>query len=919
MEGKKWTKRFMAVVLVLMMACSLMIPSFAAQEDGWDSTLKIAVMSDTHYLSPTMIRAGEDYTNDLNSDRKLLTESSAIIDKMLEVVQQDAPDVLLISGDLTKDGELECHEGMAQKLQALQQKLPELKIYVVPGNHDIRNSNGKNFNTPDGKAVAATRTNPEDFKRVYDFIYSDETVIATFTPPEGQEAGGLSYVARPAEGYTIVAIDTCCYSSDNTDSGENEHETRGAISAALEQWVIEQTAVAKARGDIVIGLEHHGLVKHFSMEDTLMPMYLVDGYDRIAAEYADAGMSVVFTGHMHANDIAAFTTENGNTIYDIETGSALTYPSPMRFVELRKNAQNVIMSVSTKTHLGPITFTNPETGKVETIDDLTAYGQARGFSEDMLANVVGNYVGTAIGKFVPIEGLLVRTIEANIDQIVRDVCNVPVTEEKTLLDFVNFIYQTHLAGEEPTVWPDWVQTGVARIESGELLDEVILVVVRDAFGDSAANATQFNGLFTSIVKKQINDFLLDVVYSFGTDSNYQEDNDTLIVLQGSASPVTTVPVSSASGSVNAKSYVLDGTATVFLSENQLRTVAPAGSAAAVTVDASALPAERMVLTGRSVAAANANSAVSSLNIVLPNGAAAFDRTALAAVNQNRDVAISLEAETLTAAQKRALGTQLDTAAIASVRVTVGGAQTKRFGGGELTVAVPYTLKNGESAADLVGWTVSETGVISAAGCSYDAAAARCTFVTDGAAALAIAHFPFTDVTASSWYYSPVAYAYNNSLFDGMTPTAFEPQTTMSRAMLVTVLWRAEGCPTAPRASFQDLKGDWYREAVNWAAACDIVNGYSAAAFGPNDPVTREQMATILYRYGAFKGYDVSKSASFVSFKDADSVHDWAAPAVSWAVGVGMLHGDDNQLMPLNSATRAEVAAVLQRFIEYYAV
>lgn len=917
MAGKKWTKRLMSIVLVLVMACSLVIPSFAVQEeDGWDSTLKIAVMSDLHYLSPSMIYAGEDYTHDLNSDRKMLTESSAIIDEMLEAVEQDAPDVLLISGDLTKDGELECHEGIAQKLQALQQKLPGLKIYVAPGNHDNRNVNGKNFNTSTGKATAATRTNPEDFKRAYDFVYSDETVIATFTPPEGKEAGGLSYVARPTEGYTVIAIDTCRYSADNTESGTDEHETSGAISAELEQWVIEQTKAAKARGDIVIGLEHHGLVEHFSMESTLMPMYLVEGYDRIAEEYADAGMSVVFTGHMHASDISALTTDSGNTLYDIETGSALTYPSPMRFVEIRKHAQNVVMNVSTKTHIGPITYVNAETGKWETIDDLTAYGQERGFSADMLSNVVGDYVGAALGKFVKVDGFLVNTIVGNIDKIVRDLCAIPVTEEKSLLDFVNFIYQTHLAGDEPEVWPEWANTGVSRIESGELLDEVLRVVVKDAFGDSIANATKFSGLFTNIVKKQINDFLLDVVNSFGHDANYLEDNDTLLVLQGGRAAVTEVPVSSASGNVNAKAYVQNGTATVFLTENQLRTVAPAGSAAAVTVDVSEPAVSRVVLTGRGVAVA-ASSGAETLNISLPNGTVAFDRTALASVNQSRDVAVSIESAALNAAQQRALGKQAGTAAIVSAKVTVGGAQATGFDGGKLTVAVPYTPKNGEQTADLVGWTVSQTGTIREN--SYDAAAARATFVTDGTDALAIAHFPFTDVKASEWFYSYVAYAYNNSLFDGMSKTTFETQTTMSRAMLVTVLWRAEGCPDAPDASFRDLKADWYKTAVNWAAENEIVNGYNAETFAPDDAVTREQMATLLYRYGEFKGYDLSGAADFSSFRDAGLVSDWAADAIAWAVHAGILQGDDNnQLLPLDSATRAEVATLLQRFLEYYA-
>ena len=250
---------------------------------------------------------------------------------------------------------------------------------------------------------------------------------------------------------------------------------------------------------------------------------------------------------------------------------------------------------------------------------------------------------------------------------------------------------------------------------------------------------------------------------------------------------------------------------------------------------------------------------------------------------------------------------------------MGGEPAEDFDGGKLTVAVPCTLKAGESTADLTGWTVSETGEIEAVGVSYDAAAACCTFVTDHTATLAAAHFPFTDVDGASWYYSPVAYTYNNSLFEGMTPTTFEPQTTMSRAMLVTVLWRAEGCPSAPRATFGDLEYDWYRAAVDWAAAYDIVEGYSAEEFGPADPVTREQMATILYRYGAFKGYDVSESESFESFRDADAVHDWAASSVSWAVGAGLMEGYNNKLMPLNGATRAEVSALLQRFIEHFAV
>ena len=387
--------RLLSLLLAVVLVFTLTVPALAADKPQ-DMNLRIAVMSDLHYFSPDMIADTADFEHALNSDRKLLKESSAILYEKFEQVRADKPDILLVSGDLTKDGEQECHAALAKQLQQLQQDVPGLKIYVINGNHDIRNYNAKNFNTPDGKAVPATRTHPEDFKRIYDFVYSDPTVIATFTPAAGNEAGSLSYVARPVEGLTIIAMDTCRYSKENTSNGTDEHETSGAISADLEKWVIEQTAAAKARGDLVVGLEHHGLVPHFDVEPTILPMYLVNGYERIAQEYADAGMSVVFTGHMHAVDIAAMTTKAGNTFYDIETGSALTYPCPIRFVDLRRSTvggeTNTYMSVSTKTHDGPINYTDPATGTAHVIDDLTEYAREFGFSTDMLKTVAGDFV-----------------------------------------------------------------------------------------------------------------------------------------------------------------------------------------------------------------------------------------------------------------------------------------------------------------------------------------------------------------------------------------------------------------------------------------------------------------------------------------------------------------------------------------------
>ena len=421
--------RLLSLLLAVVLVFTLTVPALAAEKPQ-DMNLRIAVMSDLHYLSPDMIADTEDFEHAFNSDRKLLKESSSVLHEMLERVRADKPDILLVSGDLTKDGEQECHAALAKQLQQLQQDVPGLKIYVINGNHDIRNYNAKNFNTADGKAVPATRTEPEDFKRIYDFVYSDPTVLATFTPAEGNKAGGLSYVARPVEGLTVIAMDTCRYSSDNTSNGDDEHETSGAISADLEKWVIEQTAAAKARGDLVIGLEHHGLVPHFDVQPTILPMYLVNGYERIAQEYADAGMSVVFTGHMHAVDIAAMTTKAGNTFYDIETGSALTYPCPVRFVDLRRSTvggeTNTYMSVSAKTHIGPIHYTDPATGVAYVIDDLTEYAREFGFTTAMLKTVAGDFVKSFFGKYLPNDTWPVTKIIANIDQIIDDVAAVPI-------------------------------------------------------------------------------------------------------------------------------------------------------------------------------------------------------------------------------------------------------------------------------------------------------------------------------------------------------------------------------------------------------------------------------------------------------------------------------------------------------------
>lgn len=909
--------RLLSLLLVVVLVFTLTVPALAAEKPQ-DMNLRIAVMSDLHYLSPDMIADTEDFEHAFNSDRKLLKESSSVLHEMLERVRADKPDILLVSGDLTKDGEQECHAALAKQLQQLQQDVPGLKIYVINGNHDIRNYNAKNFNTADGKAVPATRTEPEDFKRIYDFVYSDPTVIATFTPAEGNKAGGLSYVARPVEGLTVIAMDTCRYSSDNTSNGDDEHETSGAISADLEKWVIEQTAAAKARGDLVVGLEHHGLVPHFDVQPTILPMYLVNGYERIAQEYADAGMSVVFTGHMHAVDIAAMTTKAGNTFYDIETGSALTYPCPVRFVDLRRSTvggeTNTYMSVSTKTHIGPIHYTDPVTGVAYVIDDLTEYAREFGFTTAMLKTVAGDFVKSFFGKYLPNDTWPVTKIVANIDQIIDDVAAVPIAEGKNLLDFANWIYQCNLAGEDDGNYPAWVQSGVDQLKSGALLDQVLDIVAKDAFGRGSVLFTKFQGLFTKYLKSQLNDLLVKIVVSMSVDNNCPDDNDKTILLEGSNAQVRLLPVTGSSAATT-QAYVQGDTATVFLTSRQLRAATGAQSGVAVTVDATDPAVGTVVLAGRSIANA-CDAGAAALQVKFRSGTVTLDARALAALDLHKDVAVSLaNGASLNAAQQRALGSQAATATLANASVLVDGAAAS-CPAGSVRAAVAVN-----AADDLTAWSLADDGSISAVGGAYDAGQQTYAFdVVNGVTA--IARFPFTDVVAGTWYYGAAAYAYNNGLFAGMTPTTFAPNATMTRAMLVSVLWRLAGAP-APKApnTFVDVPdGAWYTDAVTWAAENGVVSGIGGSRFDPSGFVTREQTAEILYNYAHSKGYDVSARADLTAFPDAASVSGWAEEALSWANAAGLINGTvrDGQtiLDPQGSASRAQVAMILMNYVEH---
>lgn len=177
--------------------------------------------------------------------------------------------------------------------------------------------------------------------------------------------------------------------------------------------------------------------------------------------------------------------------------------------------------------------------------------------------------------------------------------------------------------------------------------------------------------------------------------------------------------------------------------------------------------------------------------------------------------------------------------------------------------------------------------------------------------------PFTDVSTSDWFYDDVAFVYENGLFSGTDSRSFSPNASMTRAMLVTVLYRLEGEPTVTgRSSFTDVRsGAYYEKSVIWAAANGIVTGTDSTSFSPDAKVTREQLAAILYRYAQYRKLDTDASAKLNSFTDADSVSAYASEALGWAVSESLINGASGKLMPKGDATRAQVAAILHRFVK----
>ena len=294
--------------------------------------LKIAIVADIHYLHPSLLvnngAAGTAFQNYLNQDPKLVEYSDPIFRNVLADLKSERPDILLLPGDITKDGEKIGHQAMAGFLNEL--RSDGIKVYVVPGNHDINNAKAKRYDGDNDYPVDITSA--ADFASIYgNFGYND--AIA-------RDANSLSYVVQPQADLRIIGIDASKYE----EYGPGGDVAAGRIKPATLTWILAQLAEAKQQNITVFAMMHHNLVEHYAGQSQLDPGYVIDDFQNVANTLIDAGLKIIFTGHYHANDISSYT-HNGKELTDIQTGSLVTAPIPYRIVTMKENT----LDVSTKT------------------------------------------------------------------------------------------------------------------------------------------------------------------------------------------------------------------------------------------------------------------------------------------------------------------------------------------------------------------------------------------------------------------------------------------------------------------------------------------------------------------------------------------------------------------------------------------
>jgi hypothetical protein len=480
--------------------------------------IKICAITDVHYFDTSLlINDGPAFEEYLTYDRKLLRESYAITESLFNLLITEQPDILLVSGDITKDGELVCHEKMAGYFSQLE--ATGTKVFICPGNHDINNPMAVAF---DGTLTYPVPfVNPEEFKSVYADYGFDEAIAI--------DTASLSYAVEPIEGLQILSMDVCRYDSNYIS---NYPQTNGGFEPNVLQWAKDRIVDAAGQGKIIIGMMHHNVVQHFTNQKMIFGEYVIDDWDNVSTQFANLGMKAVFTGHFHAQDIVRKTAPSGKQIFDIETGSVVTWPCPYRICTILTDSTMVITGNKVEEidyDTGTLSFQeyalqDLETGLPPTIIHLLTnppYNISQSlaetvepaFTETLIAHYNGNEGSPSANTqwimfllTISGYGYITQALQSVWDDMAPDDWNTSInlspTGNKLFIDLTVFlegpfngsVMESNLNPDLlPLVQPyssePWIYTGchdVPVIPNPDVVDWV-LVELRDAFTAAQAN------------------------------------------------------------------------------------------------------------------------------------------------------------------------------------------------------------------------------------------------------------------------------------------------------------------------------------------------------------------------------------------------------------------------------------------------
>lgn len=329
--------------------CSLAFTACSVNEDnnGGSAPVEpktgynIFVMSDIHVMAPELlVEKGAAFEKYVKTDPKLLEESGEVLHTLADIVLDKKPDLVLIPGDLTKDGEMVSHQLVVSILDRI--RTAGIPVIVIPGNHDINDPEGVYYIGDNTRH--AERTSPEQFAQLYrNYGYA--------RPDAVRDPASLSFACEPLEGLVLICLDSNRYEDnlfvENGDSIDH-NQTGGRLRPATLEWMWRQADAARAAGKQVVAMQHHNAVEHFDGQAKIQAPYVVDNYQTVAEEMMEHGIHLVITGHQHLQDIAQYRVHSDagvDSLIDISTGSAVGYPNPWRMI--RTNTDFTRWDVST--------------------------------------------------------------------------------------------------------------------------------------------------------------------------------------------------------------------------------------------------------------------------------------------------------------------------------------------------------------------------------------------------------------------------------------------------------------------------------------------------------------------------------------------------------------------------------------------